>query len=337
VRIRDAQMPILQVNNLTVAYQLGASSLRAVDDVSFEVGRSETLGLVGESGCGKSTLAFALLRLLPPNGRIESGEIVFNGYDLLSLSDDELREIRWNGISMIFQSAMNSLNPVKRVGDMLSEALQTHEDVSRAAAQRRAEELFEMVGLDARHLRSYPHELSGGMKQRAVIAMSLICRPDLVIADEPTTALDVVVQSQIFRRLKTLAEELSISLIVVSHDLAVIAEVCDSVAVMYAGRIVEYADVNTIFKQPRHPYTIALMSSIPSLRGPRMKLASISGAPPDLMDPPTGCRFEPRCSVAETICREKEPPAIELSRGHLSKCHFADEWRVTSLTMGKVE
>lgn len=329
-------MPILQVNNLTVAYELEADRLRAVDNVSFEVGRSETLGLVGESGCGKSTLAFSLMRLLPSNGRIESGEIIFDGHDVLRLSDDELRTIRWNRISMIFQSAMNSLNPVMRVGAILSEALRTHEDVSKLEARGRAEELFQMVGLDARHLNSYPHELSGGMKQRAVIAMSIICKPDLVIADEPTTALDVVVQTQIFKRLKVLAHKLNISLIVVSHDLAVIAEVCDAVAVMYAGQIVEYADVKTIFMQPRHPYTIALMNSIPSLRGSRKKLTSISGIPPDLLQPPKACRFEPRCSLAETVCGDKEPPSIEVSPGQTSKCHFANEWKVASLRAGEV-
>ncbi len=331
----EVRAPILQVMDLTVAYQIGSGSLRAVDNVSFEVRRSETLGLVGESGCGKSTLAYALLRLLPPNGRIENGEIVLGGYDILRLSYDDLRAIRWNKLSMIFQSAMNSLNPVKRVGNTLFEALRTHQDVSKVEARGRAEDLFRMVGLDARQLNSYPHELSGGMKQRAVIAMSLICKPDLVIADEPTTALDVVVQSQIFQRLKALAHELDISLIVISHDLAVIADIADTVAIMYAGQIVEYGDVLTIFKQPRHPYTIALMNSIPSLSGPRKKLMSIPGAPPDLVEPPGACRFEPRCPLAQTVCREEEPSAAKVSPGHYAKCHFSSDWGVLSRLVGE--
>jgi len=334
--IREVHMPLLEVKNLKAYYRTGAGWVRAVDGVSFTVERSKTLGLVGESGCGKTTLAFALLRLLPPNGRIEDGEVIFGGQDLLRLSDDELRSIRWQKISMIFQSAMNSLNPVIRVGDMLVEALRAHENVSKADSKRRAEELFRMVGLSVDCLRSYPHELSGGMKQRAVIAMSLICEPELVIADEPTTALDVVVQDQILRRLKALTQELDISLIVVSHDLAVIAEICDSVAVMYAGQIIEYGDIETIFKQSRHPYTIGLMGSFPSLVGPRKKLTSVPGTPPDLLRPPSGCRFEPRCPLAEGICRDEEPLAIEISNGHLSKCHFAGGEKVVALRSGKV-
>jgi peptide/nickel transport system ATP-binding protein len=333
---REVHMPLLEVRNLKAYYRVGAGSVRAVDGVSFEVERSKTLGLVGESGCGKTTLAFALLRLLPPNGRIVDGEIIFDGQDLLCLSDDELRSFRWRRMSMIFQSAMNSLNPVIRVGDMLSEALRAHERVSKEEARHRTAELFQMVGLGVGSLNSYPHELSGGMKQRAVIAMSLICKPELVIADEPTTALDVVVQDQILRRLKALAQELDISLIVVSHDLAVIAEVCDSVAVMYAGQIVEYGNIVAIFKQPRHPYTIGLMSSFPSLVGPRTKLTSVPGEPPDLLNPPSGCRFEPRCPLAEGICRDEEPLTVEVANGHLSKCHFASDEKVASLRLGQV-
>jgi peptide/nickel transport system ATP-binding protein len=303
---------------------------QAVDGVSFSVERSQTLGIVGESGCGKSTLALALMRLLPSNGTVNGGEIRFNGEDILQMSDARLRAMRWQEISMIFQAAMNSLNPVIRVGDLMTEALQTHEPVSKQEARRRAAELFEMVGLEARHLRSYPHELSGGMKQRAVIAMSLICSPNLVIADEPTTALDVVVQDQILRRLKTLGAELGIGMIVISHDLGVIAEVCDTVAVMYAGQIVEYGDVRTIFNQPRHPYTIALMHSIPTLTGPVATLASIPGSPPSLLNPPHGCRFAPRCLLVDPLCDTDPPPDVEVTLGHRSRCHFATHERITT-------
>lgn len=329
-------MSLLEVKGLKVYYAVGAGWVRAVDDVCLEVERSRALGLVGESGCGKTTLAFALLRLLPPNGRILGGEIIFDGQDLLRLSNDELRAIRWKRISMIFQSAMGCLNPVMRVGDMLAEALLAHEHVSKEAAKRRVLELFRMVELPATCINRYPHELSGGMKQRAVIAMSLICKPELVIADEATSALDVVVQDQILRKVKALAQDLKISLLVISHDLAVIAEVCDCIAVMYAGQVIEYGDIKRIFKQPRHPYTIGLMNSFPSLVGARTKLISVPGRPPDLLEPPSGCRFEPRCPLAEGICKDKEPPTEEVYTGHLSKCHFASEEKVASLRFGEV-
>lgn len=329
-------MALLEVRNLNTAYRVGDVSVRAVDNVSFQVKQSETLGIVGESGCGKTTLAFALLGLLPSNGRIEAGQIVFDGQNLLELSAEQMRAVRWKKISMIFQSAMSSLNPVKRVGDVLVEAVQAHERISKADAQRRARELFEMVGLEPKLLRSYPHELSGGMKQRAVIALSLICRPQLVIADEPTTALDVVVQDQILRRLRQLARELQLALIVISHDLGVIAEECDAVAVMYAAQIVEYGTVVSIFKHPKHPYTIGLMNSFPSLTGKRTALIPMPGDPPDLRHPPVGCRFATRCPLAEDLCRVQEPPEKEVSPGHFSKCHFADTPRVDLLRTGLV-
>jgi peptide/nickel transport system ATP-binding protein len=324
-------VPLLEVRDLKAHYRAAVGWVRAVDGVSFAVWPSKSLGLVGESGCGKTTLAFSLLRLLPPNGHIKGGEILFDGVDLLQLSETELRSYRWKRLSMVFQGAMNSLNPVLRVGDVLLEALHTHEDVSKETAQQRAEELFRMVGLTTQTLRRYPHELSGGMKQRAVIALSLVCNPDLVIADEPTTALDVVVQDQILQRIKNLAQELKIALIVVSHDLAVIAETCDAVAVMYAGLLVEYGDSETVFKRPCHPYTIGLMSSFPSIIGPQTRLESIPGAPPDLVSPPPGCRFAPRCVLAEDVCTAEEPPDVPLQGGHFSKCHFANNERVLAL------
>ncbi len=321
-------MTLLQVNNLHVEYRVQSKWMTAVHDVSFSVERSETLGIVGESGCGKSTLAFSLMRLLPPNARIENGQIILNGQDIAQMSEDELRVVRWNNISMVFQAAMNSLNPVMRVGDIMSEALLNHQKLPSAEVQRKCEELFEMVDLERRILRRYPHELSGGMKQRVVIAMSLLCDPDLLIADEPTTALDVVVQSQILGQLKTLAKELDIALIVISHDLGVIADTCDSVAVMYAAQIVEYADVYTIFKEPRHPYTIGLMKSIPNLFGPKQELVSVPGSPPNLLDPLPPCRFESRCVFTMPLCQTTKPPIVELSKQHISRCHFAADPRI---------
>jgi oligopeptide/dipeptide ABC transporter ATP-binding protein len=314
---------LLEVRNLRVAYKVGGQDAHAVDGVSFDVDRAHTLGIVGESGCGKSTLAFALTRLLPPNGRVVAGQVRFDGQDVLALGDADLRALRWKRIAMVFQAAMNSLNPVLRVGSLMREALQTHEPVSNREADRRAVELFEMVGLHASHLRNYPHELSGGMKQRVVIALSLICNPDLIIADEPTTALDVVVQGQILRQLRALADELGIALIVISHDLGVIAELCDSVAVMYAGQIIEHGDAAALFTQPGHPYTLALMRSIPSLTGPLQTLNALRGGPPSSLAVPPGCRFAPRCPVAQAICFEEVPPAVQVSDGHTALCHFA--------------
>jgi oligopeptide/dipeptide ABC transporter ATP-binding protein len=314
---------LLEVRDLKVAYKVGGTDVHAVDGVSFDLERSHTLGIVGESGCGKSTLAFALTRLLPPNGRLVGGQVRFEGRDLATLSDADMRALRWKRIAMIFQAAMNSLNPVFRVGTLLREAVQTHESVSNAEADKRAVELFEMVGLQAQHLRNYPHELSGGMKQRVVIALSLVCRPSLIIADEPTTALDVVVQGQILRSLRALAAEMGIALIVISHDLGVIAELCDAVAVMYAGQIVDHGDAVNIFERPGHPYTLALMESIPSLSGPLRPLNALPGAPPNLMALPPGCRFAPRCAYVQSICREQLPPVLPVDAGHEARCHFA--------------
>jgi oligopeptide/dipeptide ABC transporter ATP-binding protein len=324
-------MALLEVKNLKVAYRLGDGALRAVDDVSFAIEPAKTLGIVGESGCGKTTLAYALLRLLPPNGVIESGQILFHDQDLVTLTDDEVRALRWKKIAMIFQSAMSSLDPVKRVGDLVIEAARTHDAISKEEARSRAVELFRLVGLEPAALKAYPHELSGGMKQRAVIAMSLICRPELVIADEPTTALDVIVQDQILQRLRVLAEQLHLALVVISHDLGVIAEVCDQVVVMYAGQIVEYGHAVAIFKHPKHPYTIGLMNSFPSLTDDRMELIPMPGNPPDLLHPPVGCRFATRCPLAAEICLRQDPPLIAVADGHLSRCHFADTPAVDAL------
>jgi peptide/nickel transport system ATP-binding protein len=322
---------LLNVRALRVFYGLGDTLVRAVDDVSLQLATGETLGLVGESGCGKTTLALALLRVLPPNGRIMGGQVCLNGVDLLQLSDAEMRRVRWKEISMIFQGAMNSLNPVYRISDFLAEAVRAHEPLTIDAMRERVARVLDLAGFPPGRRASYPHELSGGMKQRAVIALSLVCNPKIVIADEPTTALDVVVQDLILRRLKTIQRDLDLAMILVSHDASIVAQVCDRVAVMYAGQIVEYADVRRIFKDPRNPYTIGLMSSVPSLVGPQRRLTSIPGVPPDLRMPPVGCRFANRCPIAQEVCVTVEPPLVPVSDRHWSRCHFATDSRVLHL------
>ena len=313
--------PLLRIERLRVYYYSLRGIVKAVDDVELELNRGEVLGLAGESGCGKSTLGFALLRLVPPPGRIVSGSIVFDGVDLVQLPEPVLRrDFRWKRISMIFQGAMNALNPVKTVGDQIAEAIMTHEkDVTKEEALERAKKLLEMVGIDPRRVKAYPHELSGGMKQRVVIAMALALNPDLVIADEPTTALDVVVQAQIVNLLKKLKMERNMSLILISHDLSLIAEMADKVAIMYAGKIVEFGPSDIIYENPAHPYTQLLIRSIPRLRGPK-ELVWIPGQPPDLRTPPPGCRFHPRCPYVMDVCRRDEPPTIEIERGHYVSC-----------------
>jgi len=312
---------LLRVEGLRVYYYSLRGIVKAVDGVNFSVNRGETLGLAGESGCGKSTLGFTLLRLVPPPGRIVSGRIIFDGVDLVTLPEEKLRrEYRWKRISMIFQGAMNALNPVRTVGDQIAEAIMLHEEgITREEALKRAAELLEMVGIDPKRINSYPHELSGGMKQRVIIAMALALNPDLVIADEPTTALDVVVQAQIMNLLKRLKRERGMAMILISHDLSIIAEIADKVAIMYAGKIVERGPADAIYENPQHPYTQLLLRSIPRLRGAK-ELVWIPGAPPDLRMPPPGCRFHPRCPHAEEICRREEPPEIEVEPEHYVSC-----------------
>jgi len=314
-------MPLLELKDLRVYYYTLKGVVKAVDKVSFSVEKGETLGLAGESGCGKSTLGFSLLRLVPPPGRIVGGKILFEGMDVTAMPEDKLRkEYRWKRVSMVFQGAMNALNPVKTIGDQIAEAILAHEDnVTKKEALERAAELLGMVGIDPRRVRSYPHELSGGMKQRVVIAMALALNPPLVIADEPTTALDVVVQAQIMNLLKRLKKEYGMSMILVSHDLALIAEIADKVAIMYAGKIAEIGTAEHIYNNPKHPYTQGLIRSIPRLHGPK-RLEWIPGQPPDLRSPPPGCRFAPRCPYAMDRCRREEPPNVEVEPGHYAAC-----------------
>jgi peptide/nickel transport system ATP-binding protein len=318
----DPTKPLLEVDRLVMRYKIKAGEVSAVEDVSFTVHQGEAVGLVGESGCGKTSVALSLLRLLPSNAEYVSGEIRLNGEDLLFLSNEEMRQRRWKEISMVFQGAMNSWNPVYRVGDQIRETLDTHyRGVMDYEAQRtHMEKLFSAVGLPPSMLDRYPHEYSGGMRQRAVIAMALACSPQLIIADEPTTALDVIVQDQILKELKRIQQDLGMSIIYISHDIAVIAEVTDSLGVMYAGKLVEYGPTASVFARPRHPYAYLLLRSTPSISGPRRQLAPLEGEPPDMLDPPTGCRFHPRCPFATEQCVRDEPPLEEIGGGHRVAC-----------------
>jgi peptide/nickel transport system ATP-binding protein len=316
---------LLRVENLTMHYTTRAGEVSAVDDVTFHLEKGEALGLVGESGCGKTSIAATLLGLLPENGRVKGGHIYLDGTDLVGMNERQMQDIRWKRISMVFQAAMNALNPVYKVGDQIVEAMERHRLYDTLlAARRRAAELFTLVGLDTAMLERYPHEYSGGMRQRAVIAMALACNPDLIIADEPTTALDVIVQDNLLRELTALQNDLGMSMIYISHDIAVIAEVSHRIGVMYAGRLIELGDVHSIFHHPLHPYTAGLMSAFPSIIGPKRELATLPGEPPDLLHPPSGCRFHPRCPYATDICTQRTPAYRLMSNGsksgHLVAC-----------------
>jgi peptide/nickel transport system ATP-binding protein len=414
---------MLEVNNLKTYFRILKGTVYAVDGVTFQLDRGDTMGLVGESGCGKTTTAFAITRLLPSNGQIVGGEILFDGSligradfptelsevlkeplwldetralverkmtrlasteedpssvmesrmlleqesacvqevnailndeslspedmreELEDLVDDELNsffakrrrrriereieekmtDIRWSKISMIFQGAMNAFNPVYKVGDQVVEALLQHEDMTKDEAKERVLELFDLVGLDRTRVSGYPHEFSGGMRQRAIIAMSLACNPSLIIADEPTTALDVIMQDRILAEIRDLQKELHIAMMIITHDISVVAEVSQTIGIMYAGKLFEFGDIVSIFEQPANPYTIGLTAAFPSIKGERKKLASIPGSPPDLSEPPHGCRFHPRCKFAQEICRREEPSTVEVAENHWSLCHFAKE------------
>ena len=314
-------MPLLNVGNLKMYFYTLRGWVRAVDNVSFSMERGDSFGLAGESGCGKTSVALTILRLLPRNGRVFDGKIIFENMDLLKLDDKTFdREIRWKKISTVFQGAMNSLHPTMKIGDQITESILAHEDVSKREAEERAKKLLDLVGIGASRFDRYPHELSGGMKQRTMIAMSLACNPDLVILDEPTTALDVIIAAQVINVIKELQKKLNLSMMLISHDLSLIAETCNKVAIMYAGKIVEYGDVVSIFKEPLHPYTIKLIAAFPSVLGRKTELSSIHGFPPDLLAPPPGCRFHPRCDYAMDICKKEEPPIIEVNKGHYVAC-----------------
>ncbi|MCI0478699.1 MAG: ABC transporter ATP-binding protein [Anaerolineales bacterium] len=313
--------PILSVQNLTMHYATRRGDVSAVDDVSFDVMQGDALGLVGESGCGKSSIAGCLLRVLPENARILQGAVRLDGTNLTMLPEDEMRAYRWKRIAMVFQAAMNTLDPVYRVGDQIIEALHTHiEAMTNAEARERVAELFKIVGLDPALMDRYPHEYSGGMRQRAVIAMALSCNPDVIIADEPTTALDVIVQDKLLHEMCAIQKKMGMGMIYISHDIAVIAEVSNRMGVMYAGRLAEMADTADIFARPLHPYTYALMSAFPSITGPKRELTTLPGEPPDLLNPPPGCRFHPRCPRATSVCAREVPAFKAIDARHSVAC-----------------
>jgi peptide/nickel transport system ATP-binding protein len=323
----DPDYPLLEIDDLVMHYKIKAGEVSAVDNITFTIHQGEAVGLVGESGCGKTSAALSLLRLLPANAEYISGQIRLNGEDLLQLTEEGMRTRRWKEIAMVFQGAMNSWNPVYRVGDQIREVLDTHyrDQMDIEEQTRHIESLFAAVGLSPEMVDRYPHEFSGGMRQRAVIAMALACSPELIIADEPTTALDVIVQDQILKELKRIQAELGMSILYISHDIAVIAEVTDSLGVMYAGKLVEYGPTSEVFSRPRHPYSYLLLRSTPSITGPRRQLAPLEGEPPDLLNPPSGCRFHPRCPFATEKCVVEEPPLAEISEGHRVACwNFED-------------
>jgi len=298
------------------------SELHAVQGVSFELGEGEKLGLVGESGCGKTTTILAAMGLLPPTGSV-AGQVLLEGTDILAGGEETMQPHRWRDIAMVFQGAMNAFNPVKRMGDQIVEPMELHQVAEGKLARRQAGELFELVGIPAARLDRYPHEFSGGMRQRAAIAMALACKPKVLLADEPTTALDVMVQAQILQLLVGLTRDLGLSLVLVTHDLPVVAQTCDRGAVMYAGRIVEQGTVDTLFHDPRHPYTRLLFASTPDLTGMR-EVASIPGAPPRLDRDFEGCSFAPRCDRAFARCATESPKSKEIERGHEAECHLND-------------
>jgi peptide/nickel transport system ATP-binding protein len=299
--------PLLEVVDLTVEYAGETADVRAVDHVSFAVEQGEFLGIVGESGCGKSTLLFAVAQLLSPPGQVVGGSVVFRGTDLVGLADDDLRHLRWRDYSVVMQSAMNALNPMKSIGAQFSDTLRAHGDTSTEEIRARSEEVLKLVGIDGVHLGSYPHQLSGGMRQRAMIAMALLFTPQLVIMDEPTSALDVVAQQSLMTKIKELQRQLGFAVVFVTHDMSVVSRYSDRVLVMYAGQIAEAARTEAIFDRPLHPYSRGLMSAFPSIRGPRRELVGIPGSPPDLARPPGGCRFHPRCPEVMPRCLTESP------------------------------
>jgi oligopeptide/dipeptide ABC transporter ATP-binding protein len=317
----DPNAPLLVVENLRTHFRLGDATVKAVDGVSFRLEQGEALGIAGESGCGKTTTALSLIRILPGNASIVDGSIKLMGIDLVPKTENAMRRYRWREISIVFQGAMNALNPVVRVRDQIAEPIELRLGVSPSASRKRAGDLLELVGIPRQRGRAYPHELSGGMRQRAMIAMALACDPAIVIGDEPTTALDVMVQAQILELLESLRHKLGLSLILITHDLSVIAETCDRVMVMYAGKVAEEGPVGEVFRRPRHPYTQKLLSAFPNIASDRRTLDVIPGAPPDLRDPPPGCRFAPRCPLVMAVCTEVVPPETTFD-GVRVACHL---------------
>lgn len=319
---------LLEVKNLRTYFFTDEGIVKAVDDVSFGLKKGESLGIVGESGSGKSVTALSIMRLIQdPPGKIIGGEIIFRGEDLLKKKEEEMREVRGNKISMVFQDPMTSLNPVFTIGDQIMEAIILHQKLDKVSARKKAIEMLEIVRIPeaSKRIDEYPHQFSGGMRQRVMIAMALSCNPEILIADEPTTALDVTIQAQIIELIKQLQKDLGMSLILITHDMGIVAESCQNVLVMYAGKVVEYADVRTIFKKPSHPYTIGLLESVPRLDVRKERLKAIEGQPPDLVALPNYCYYAERCPYKTERCLEEIPDLIEVEPGHYSRCFYAKE------------
>ena len=328
VETRTSAPALLELRGLTVDY----GRARAVDGVDLTVHEGEILGLAGESGCGKTTIANAVMQILRPPGRISGGSIVFRGEDLVGKSDEDMRRFRWRNVSMVFQSAMNALNPVMRVGDQFVDAMRAHERIDRKRALGQAEELLELVGIDRDRIRSYPHQLSGGMRQRVIIAIALALNPELIVLDEPTTALDVVVQREIMQQVEALKRDFGFAVLFITHDVSLLLEFADRIAIMYAGEVVESAAAQKLGTDAQHPYTQGLLRSFPPLSGPMQRLTGIPGSPPDLRNPPSGCRFHPRCphctpdDSALYLRQTTERPVLrEVAPGHWVACHLVEE------------
>lgn len=315
-------VPLIEIDNLQVEYLAGRGSVRAVDGVSFSIGKGEVVGLAGESGSGKSTIAQAIMRILQPPAIITGGKVMIGGRDVLQMSDRELQKFRWDEVSMVFQSAMNSLNPVATIGDQIIDAIMAHRKVNEHQAREQAREMLQIVGIEADRIDSFPHQLSGGMRQRAVIAIALALQPPLMIMDEPTTALDVVVQREILAKITELREQFGFSILFITHDMSLLVEISDRIAIMYGGEIVEMAPSRELFDNPLHPYTQGLMASFPALTGPRRQLEGIPGSPPDLIAPPSGCRFHPRCPHRFGPCDHIHPQLVEIRPNHFVACHL---------------
>ncbi len=325
-------MPLLDVQNLRIEFSTQKGTVHAVENASFQLEEGKAIGLAGDSGCGKTTTALSLMRLLPYNGKIVGGSINFRGKDLAKASETRMQRIRWKDISIVFQGAMNSLNPVQRVGKQIVEPILLHEKVEEEEAMKRAEDLLELVGIPRKRATEYPHEFSGGMRQRVMIAMALACNPRLVIADEPVTALDVMIQAQILELLERLRRELNLAMVLISHDLSVIAETCEEVAIMYAGRIVESGPTAEVFTDPKHPYTQGLVAAFPDIRGEPTMPEAIPGLVPSLISPPSGCVFHPRCKFAMDRCSKAVPELSPLSPTHRTACFLYPE--VTEVSRG---
>jgi len=317
----ESNSTLLKIENLEVHYETRAGIVLAVDHVDLDLRRGETLGLVGESGCGKSTLGFSILRLIRPPGEVVGGQILFDGEDLLQKTEQEMTHIRGQRIAMIFQDPMTCLNPLQRIDDHFIETVRTHEkDVSAKEAHQRAADLVDKLGISAGRLADYPHQLSGGMRQRVMIGLALALNSDLIIADEPTTSLDVIVEAQILELMKGLKRDFNLTMILITHNMGIVAELADRIAVMYAGKLVEVAEAVALYDKPLHPYTQGLLKSIPNISLETQELETMPGSPPDLIEPPAGCRFHPRCPYVMEKCSSVEPPMKDVENGHRAAC-----------------